>query len=141
MADVCVYYFSIEDAAPGESCISARRATLEAIKGWGRAIMRTQIVVDHTELDDDGFLIPCAGGAAAENDLMTHIRSMKLRAASRIREAQKLNDTTEGKDKYLLGMESRELRNQAKKLENLRADVMTDDSQNFVNFGRLPTAE
>jgi|SRR5271165_265011 len=139
MTDVYVYYFSSWDAGSGEDSVSARRGTLEAIVGRGDAIMESQIVVDHTELDDDGFLISSAGDdSAAKNDLTAQIRSIELRAASRDSEARKLNDTTEGKDKYLLNMESRELRNQARVLKNPPISALTDDTE---YFGRLPTAE
>jgi hypothetical protein len=69
MSDAYVYYFSSWDADSGENSVSARRATLEAIIGRGDAIMESQIVVDHTELDANGFLISGAGVDSARNDL------------------------------------------------------------------------
>jgi hypothetical protein len=77
-------------------------------KGW---IMESQLVVDRSELDENGFLI-----TGAVNDLSFQIGSLERRAASRDGEASKLNDGDEGRDKYMLSLESRELRNQARKL-------------------------
>jgi hypothetical protein len=145
MSDVYVYHFMRRGPA-GENMLSKRRATLETIKGKGEAVMETQIVVDHTEVDGNGFLI---GGIDNESnpmdELWPQIRSLERRANSRDREALTLNESGEGARIYLLRLESRELRNQAQKLRKLRADSMTGelgnwiDSRVLVQFGGGPT--
>ena len=126
MSDVFVYYFMRRRPA-GENILSKRRATLETIKGKGEAVMESQIVVDQTEVDGNGFLI---GGFDNEShpmdELWPQIRSLERRANSRDREALTLNESSEGARIYLLHLESRELRNQAQKLRKHRADSMAD---------------
>jgi hypothetical protein len=146
MSDVYVYHFMRRGPA-GENILSKRWATLETINGRGEAVMESQIVVDHTEVDGNGFLI---GGVDNESypmdELWTQIRSLERRANSRDSEALTLNESGEGARIYLLRLESRELRNQAQKLRKQRADSMTGefgnriDSQIFVQFGGGPTA-
>jgi hypothetical protein len=145
MTDVYVYHF-MRRGSPGENILSKRRATLETIKGKGEAVMESQIVVDQTEVDGNGFLI---GGFDNEShpmdELWPQIRSLERRANSRDREALTLNESSEGARIYLLHLESRELRNQAQKLRKHRADSMAGepgnriDSQVFVQFGGGPT--
>ena len=147
MTDVYVYHYMERDALQGEGRLSKRPATLKAIKGKGRPLMETQMVVDHTEVDGDGFFILTDGNSNAINDIAAQIRSVELRATSRDCEALKLNEATEGKDKYMLSLESRELRGQARKLRvqrtNLQADEPGGDSDNSggMPFGWNPTAE
>lgn len=125
MADAYVYYFAEWKGPFGDNTLSARPATLAAIKGRGEAIMESQIVVDSTELDEHGFLIAGThGDSLAVNALSAQIRSAELRAASRDRDALKMDDTTEGRDKYMLALESRELRKQALKLTSERAKAI-----------------
>jgi hypothetical protein len=145
MSDVYVYHFMRRGPA-GENMLSKRRATLETIKGKGEAVMETQIVVDHTEVDGNGFLI---GGIDNESnpmdELWPQIRSLERRANSRDREALTLNESGEGARIYLLRLESRELRNQAQTLRQHRADSIAGElgnrinSQIFVQFGGGPT--
>jgi hypothetical protein len=107
--------------------------------------MESQIVVDHTEVDDNGFLI---GGAANEShpmdQLWAEIRSLERRAKSRDGEALTLNERGQGQRIYSLHLESRELRNQAQRLKKQRADSMAvelgirSDSQDFLPFGGSP---
>lgn len=100
------------------------RATLETIKHIGEPVMDSQIVVDPTELDSSGFLVGrSVGGSHPNDELWGEIRSLNLRAASRDREAQQLDENTQGSHKYLLSIESRELRNQAIRLQKQRADM------------------
>ena len=143
VTDVYVYYFLRYGGPAGEKLLSKRRATLETIKGkGGEAVMESQIVVDHTEVDGNGFLI---GGVDNEShpmdELWAEIRSLERRANSRDGEALKLNESTEGARKYMLSLESRELRNQAQRLKKQRADLMAGeldnriDAQVFVQFG------
>ena len=124
MTDVYVYYFMRRGPA-GENFLSKRRATLETINGKGEAVMESQIVVDHTEVDGDGFLI---GGVANEShpmdELWAQIRSLERRANSRESEALELSESTEEDRRYMLRLESRELRKQAQRLRKQRADSM-----------------
>ena len=147
MTDVYVYYFLRYGGPAGEKLLSKRRATLETIKGkGGEAVMESQIVVDHTEVDGNGFLIGGVGNALHPMDeLWAQIRSLERRANSRDSEALTLNESGEGQRIYLLRLESRELRNQAQRLRKQRADSMAGelgnrfDSQVFVQFGGGPT--
>jgi hypothetical protein len=126
MTDVSVYYF-MRYSGPGRNeLLSERRATLETIKGRGKAVMQSQRVVDHTEVDGNGFLI---GGASDEShpELWSQIRSLEARAKSRDREALKIVEGAEsGRRQMLLG-ESLALRNQARILK-IRADRMRSDN-------------
>ena len=141
MSDVYVYHF-VRCGPTGENVLSKRRATLETIKGKGEAVMESQIVVDHTEVDGNGFLI---GGVGNEShpmvELWAEIRSLERRANSRDNEALTLGESTEGQRIYSLHLESRELRNQAQRLKKQRADLMAGeldnriDAQVFVQFG------
>jgi hypothetical protein len=143
MSDVYVYHFTRRGPA-GENILSKRWATLEAIKGKGEAVMESQIVVDHTEVDAYGFLI---GGIGNESHPMderwAQIRSLERRANSRDSEALTLNECGEGARIYLLSLESRELRKQAQTLrkhlaDSMAADLGNRDSHVFVQFGRGP---
>jgi hypothetical protein len=146
MTDVYVYYFLRWRGPVGENVLSKRRATLEAIKGKGEAVMESQIVVDHTEIDANGFLI---GGVSDDShpmdELWAQIRSLELRANSRDSEALELDENSEGKRKYMLHLESRELRDQAQRLKNQRAGSMVDtlcnpsSAQHFVRSEGNPT--
>src|ERR1700692_367668 len=124
MPDMYVYYFMRRGPA-GENILSKRRATLETINGKGEAVMDSQIAVDHTEVDGNGFLIGGVGNESYPMDeLWAQIRSLERRANSRDREALTLNESGEGARIYLLRLESRELRNQAKTLKKQRAGLM-----------------
>jgi hypothetical protein len=126
MSDVYIYYFITADDQNGEEMISIRPATLEAIKSRGLPVMGSQIVVDHTELDADGFLVIAAGSGSPEiNDLTAQIRSLEVRAASRDNEAI---DSTDGIEKYMLSLESRELRKQARDLKSRRTEQAAGES-------------
>lgn len=58
MCDVYLYYF-IESTGPvGQKIRSMRPATLEAIRSRGEPVMESQIVVDNTQLDQDGSWSP-----------------------------------------------------------------------------------
>jgi hypothetical protein len=141
MTDVYVYYFMRSRGPAGDHILSKRRATLDAINGKGEAVMESQIVVDQTEVDDNGFVI---GGVSNEahpmDELWAQIRSLERRANSRDSEALTLNENAEGDRIYMLRVESRELRNQAQRLKKQRADLMTSelgnriDSQVFVQL-------
>ena len=141
MTDVYVYYFMRCRGPAGENILSKRRATLEAIKGKGEAVMESQIVVDHTEVDGNGFLIDGIDNESPMDELWAEIRSLERRANSRDSEALTLNERGEGARIYLLRVESRELRNQAQRLRKQRTDSIAGergnwiDSQVLVQFG------
>jgi hypothetical protein len=131
MCDAYVYYFMRWKDAAGEKALSKRAATLEAIKGRGEPIMESQIVVDDTELDGDGYFNAQVGrGSDAVKDLSGQIWSLEARAASRDLEASRLNDSSEGKDKYMLSLESRELRGQARMIRRRRSELLADERGN-----------
>ena len=88
--------------------------------------MESQLVVDQSELDADGFLLRFAISTHAIDNLWSEIRSLGLRAESRDTEALKLNESTEGQRKYMLQLESRELRAQARKLKAERIELLTE---------------
>jgi hypothetical protein len=147
MSDVYVYHFMRRGLA-GENVLSMRWATLETIHGKGEAVMESQIVVDHTEVDGNGYLVGRSGNEAHPTDeLWGQIRSLERRANSRDSEALILNESGEGARSYLLRLESRELRKEAQRLRKQRADAMVGeignriDSQVFVQFRGDPTTE
>ena len=91
--------------------------------------MESQIVVDDTELDADGFLLRAGISTHAIDNLWSEIRSLGLRAESRDTEALTLNESTEGQLKYMLQLESRELRGQARRLKAQRIELLTEKFQ------------
>jgi hypothetical protein len=125
MADVSVYYFMRRGGPGGRELLSERRATLETIKNRGTAVMQSQRVVDHTEVDGNGFLM---GGAGDEShpELWSQIRSLEARAKSRDREALKIVEGAASGRRQMLVGESLELRNQARSLKT-RVDRMRAD--------------
>jgi len=139
MCDVYVYYFRTSNGPNGKTILSTRPATLEAIKDRGYPVMETQIVVDHTELDGDGFLVVTFDNdSVAIEDITAEIRSLEVRATSRDNEALASAD---GIQQYMLSLESRELRNQARNLRRERAEIIVresgdrTDTANSVRFG------
>jgi hypothetical protein len=119
VSDVSVYYFLRRGLPDGNEVRSKRRATLEAIKGWGIPVMESRRIVDHTEVDGNGFLI---GGASEESDpigeLWPRIRSLESRAKSRNQQALEITDEAGGHRKAELLLESFELRNEARALRD-----------------------
>jgi hypothetical protein len=117
MADVYVYRFTGWDG-PSQPKLKGRRATLETIKDIGDPIMESQIAVDDAELDSNGFFCgSVANDPDPAEDLANEIHSLNLRASARDSEALKLDEASGGADKYMLQLESRELRKQAQKLQ------------------------
>lgn len=115
MTDVYVYRFIGRD---GLDARSRHRATLETIKEIGDPVMESQIVVDDAELDANGFFCGAVANDPDSNEAVTdEIRSLNMRAASRDAEALDLDDTAAGAQKYMLQLESRELRKQAQLLQ------------------------
>jgi hypothetical protein len=146
MTDVYVYRFVGWDGPTDADVDSRRRATLETIREIGDPIMESQIVVDDAELDSNGFFCDNVANDPLSTDAVTNeIKSLNLRAASRDAEALKLDDAGAGARKYMLQLESRELRRQAQKLQNqyefaaAESDNQTD-LQDFPQFGVSPTA-
>jgi hypothetical protein len=145
MADVYVYRFTGWDG-PTQSDIKSRRATLETIKEIGDPIMESQIVVDDAELDSKGFFYgSVANDSDPMQDLTSEIHSLNLRADARDSEALKLDETS-GASKYMLQLESRELRKQAHKLHRQQqselATAEAADHSDMPEFqlGASPTA-
>jgi hypothetical protein len=138
MTDVVVYYFMRAGVPGGEQSLSNRRATLETIQGKGQAVMQSRHIVDHTEVDANGFVIGSPGNESQSVDeLWPQIRSLELRAKSRDTEALKILEGTEDARKQALHKESLELRDQARILkaqidgiraENLRNQDPTKES-------------
>ena len=131
MTDVSVYYFVRHGGPAGKELLSERRATLETIKGRGEAVMHSQRVVDHTEVDGNGFLI---GGAGDEShpELWSQIRSLEARAKSRDREALKIVAGVESDRRQMLHRESLELRNQARILTTRVGRMKPDKLRNQI---------
>ena len=121
MCDVYIYYFKTSNGLNGKKILSKRPATLDAIKGRGEPVMESQIVVDHTELDADGFLLAAIGNDSnAIDDIAAQIWSLEVRAASRDNAALASADRIE---QYMLSLESRELRKQARNLKSRRTEM------------------
>jgi hypothetical protein len=151
MADVYVYRFTGWEG-PMEPGSRRQRATLEAIREIGDPIMESQIVVDDAELDSKGFFRGSVADDSDPTEDLTHeINSLNLRAQARDREALILEEATGGAQKYMLRLESRELRKQAHKLQRkqmqqrhseLAAAESADrsDMPAFAQLGSSPTA-
>ena len=112
----------------GVESLSKRRATLDTIKGKGEPVMESLLVVDHTEVDANGFLT----GRASDDSHPVHIlwaqaRSLESRASSRDFEARQLDGAGDGERRNRLRDESRELRDQAdalkKRLTAIKGDM------------------
>jgi hypothetical protein len=138
MCDVYIYYFKTSNGPGGKNILSTRPATLDAIKSRGEPVMESQIVVDHTELDADGLLVAAIGNDSnAIDHIAFQIRSLAARAASRDKAALASAD---GIERYMLSLESRELRKQARELKNRRTELRVGepsyctDSTDFVRF-------
>jgi hypothetical protein len=143
MTDVYVYCF-IDRDGPAETNGHARpRATLETIKAIGDPIMESQIVVDDAELDSRGFFLgSVANDSRPSEDVRNEIRSLNLRAAARDREGLILaddDDAAGSAHKYMLQLESRELRKQSKKLQRQCDDAaaQSDHQAGAPEFGQL----
>src|ERR1700729_1334567 len=119
MPDAFVYHFLIRDRSSGTLISSKRRATLEAIKSKGEPLWESRLAVDDSELDATGFLVSRAdSGSDPMDELWSDVRSLRLRADSRDREARQLSEIHREK-KLTLCTESRELRSKADRLQQL----------------------
>lgn len=120
MPDAFVYHFLIRDRSTGRLVSSKRRATLEAIKSKGEPLIESRMAVDASEIDADGFLVSrSVSGSDPTDELWGEIRSLRLRAGSREREARQLSESTEREQRLILCAESRELRHRADRLQQL----------------------
>jgi hypothetical protein len=83
MCDAYVYYFVTSNSQDGDNMLSTRPATLETIKDrGGDPVMESQMVVDHTQLDVEGFLVAAVSCDSHEiNDLAAQIWYLEVRAA------------------------------------------------------------
>jgi hypothetical protein len=129
MSDVSVYFFMRRSGPGGKELLSKRRATLETIKDRGYAVMQSRLVVDHTEVDRNGFLI---GGACSESysELWPQIRSLESRARARDDEALKIGEGADSDRKQMLRLESLELRDQARMLKARVDGIKADKLRN-----------
>jgi hypothetical protein len=138
MTDVVVYHFMRSSVPAGEEALSKRRATLAAIQGKGEAVMHSLHIVDHTEVDADGFVI---GGASNESlspdELWPRIRSFELRAKSRDDEALNIAEGVDSARKHRLQSESVELRSQARMLK-LRVDRIRSENRRARGSAKKP---
>jgi hypothetical protein len=141
MCDVYIYYFKTSNGPDGKNILSTRPATLDAIKGRGEPVMESQIVVDHTELDADGLLVAAIGNDSnAMDHIAFQIRSLAVRAASRDEAALASAD---GIERYMLSLESRELRKQARELKNRRTQMRAGEPSyrtDLTDFVQLKAA-
>jgi hypothetical protein len=147
VTDVYVYRFVSRDAAPELSGRPPRRATLQTIKQIGEPIMESQMVVDDAELDSLGFFYSgSTSDPHSAEAVANEINSLNLRAASRDAEALDLDDgAVADAHKYMLRLESRELRKQAHKLRTQHEPVAAESDEqirmpDFSLLGGSPTA-
>lgn len=120
MPDALVYYFLIRDRSSGKLVSSKRRATLEAIQRRGEPLLESEMAVDDSEVDAMGFLTSrSVDGADPAGELWGEIRSLKLRAESREREAMQMSGGNDRERKLILFEESRELRKRSEHLQRL----------------------
>ena len=138
MPDAFVYYFLVRDRATGKLVSSNRRATLQAIKSNGEPLMESKMVVDASEVDAAGFLVSrSVGGADPMDELWGEIRSLRLRADAREREAKQLKEGSDRERELILCAESRELRGRAERLQQL---IQASDKHAFTQAYTGPYA-
>jgi hypothetical protein len=124
---VTVYYFMRRDGSTAGESLSKRRATLESIVGMGEPVMESKLIVDHTEVDGNGFLTGRASDDSHPvHELWAQTRSLESRANSRDSEALELDDRVDAERKRRLLAESRELRDQAEALRKLLRAIKAD---------------
>ena len=140
MTDKYVYHFTGPFGPGGEIALSPRAATLETIQGRGEPVMESQIVVDHSELDYGGFLVRFGINTNPIDSLWSQIRSLRLRAESRDAEALRLNEDIDGGRRYMVQMESQELRRQAERLKAQRIELLTAKFQGHDRIEDLALA-
>jgi hypothetical protein len=126
MTDAYVYRFKGLNGMGNEGPDANRRATLDTLKGKGDPVMESQIIVDQSELDPEGFFVSNSHDESQSVDNVTaEIKSLGLRSQSRDFEARDLVENSDGQRKYMLQLESRELIKQAKRLSNQLEQMAT----------------
>jgi hypothetical protein len=124
--DAYVYRFKGLAGIVEEGPADNRRATLDALKGRGDPVMESQIIVDHSELDTDGYFASSSSNESQSIDnVAAEIKSLGLRSKSRDFEARDLLEKDEGQRKYMLQLESRELVKQARRLSTQLEEMAT----------------
>jgi hypothetical protein len=119
MTDAYVYRFKGLSGIGNDGPDDNRRATLDTLKGKGDPVMESQIIVDQSELDPEGFFVSNSHDESQSVDNVTaEIKSLGLRSQSRDFEARDLVENSDGQRKYMLQLESRELVKQAKRLRS-----------------------
>jgi hypothetical protein len=127
IGDVSVYYFMRRGGPTAGEFLSKRRATLESIVGKGEPVMESKLIVDHTEVDANGFLTGRASDDSHPvHELWAQTRSLESRANSRDSEALELDDGIDAERKDRLQAESRELRDQAEALRKLLRTIKAE---------------
>jgi hypothetical protein len=136
MGDIYVYHFHpFIDGRLGARSIFA--ATLATIEKLGKPIMASQIVVDQSEVDGEGILIPAIGFGSPEiTKLSAKIKTLELRAASRDLRAQSMS-SDEGAAIYMLSLESRHLRQKADRFISERARLLASESGHISRTSSL----
>jgi hypothetical protein len=136
MSDIYVYYFR-PFIGGGLGARSTFAATLATIEKLGDPIMASQIVVDRSEVDGQGMLIPAVGFGSPEiTKLSAKIKTLELRAASRDLQAQSMS-SDEGAAIYMLSLESRHLRQKADRFISERASLLASESGHISRTSSL----
>jgi hypothetical protein len=129
VGDVYVYHFFPIAVGGAPASRSLLAATLPAIEKMGRPILESQIVVDESEIDGEGLLIPSVGFTPKKVTILNaQIKSLELRAASRDRQVQSMDPVSDSAAMYMLRLESRHLRLQAKKLLIERSEFLAGNA-------------
>jgi hypothetical protein len=129
VGDVYVYHFFPFAVGGALSLRSLLAATLPAIEKIGHPIMESQLVVDESEIDGEGFLIASVGFTPHTITILSaQIRSLELRAASRDRQVQSMDSISDSAAMYMLRLESRHLRLQAKQLGIERSGFLAGEA-------------
>jgi hypothetical protein len=132
VGDIYVYHFvpfAIEGSVNSRSSFAATLATIEKL---GSAIMDSQIVVDASQINADGFLIPALGFGSHElTTLSAKIKTLELRAAARDHQAQAMSPKSDDAAIYMLSLESRHLRQKARRLMIERADLLASEADHI----------
>lgn len=122
--DAYVYRFKGLSGSSDEGPDDNRRATLDTLRGRGDPVMESQTIVDHSELDSDGFFASnSANESQSADNVRAEIKSLRLRSEARNLQARELREGDEGQRKYMLELESRELLKQATRLSNQLDDM------------------
>jgi hypothetical protein len=139
VGDVYVYCFFPFALVGATGSRSTSAATLAAIEKIGIPIMESQVVVDRSEVNGEGFLVATVGiGSPQITRLNSQIKSLELRAASRDRQALSMDVGGDGPAIYMLNLESRYLRQQTQRLAIERAELLAEESCHITRFTAFP---